>query len=97
MVADAPKSICLGTVESSIFIATYRGGTTMPSHIGYFTDKSVGGNQFTIGFGHSMEFIIEGMLHLPLFDTAQQDLFPSHRRAFPLFPPTSPSTPIRKQ
>ena len=50
----------IGDLESSTIVAKNRSGPTIPSQIDYFTDKKVGGNQFTIGLGHSMEFLLEG-------------------------------------
>jgi predicted dehydrogenase len=59
-VKELIKSGDIGKVESSTIIATNRGGATRSSHIDYFVDKEVGGNMFTIAFGHSIEFITEG-------------------------------------
>lgn len=55
----------IGKVESSTMMAKASGGPTVSRHIDYFIDKKIGGNPFTIGFGHSLEFITEGeKLHL---------------------------------
>ncbi|KAI9737339.1 MAG: hypothetical protein M1834_009493 [Cirrosporium novae-zelandiae] len=50
----------IGRVESSTMVAMNSGGATVSSHVGYFVDRKVGGNMFTIAFGHGMEFITEG-------------------------------------
>ncbi|KAL8763475.1 MAG: hypothetical protein Q9194_007332 [Teloschistes cf. exilis] len=50
----------IGKVESSTFIGKARGGGIVSEHISYFVDRKVGGNLFTIGFGHAMEFITKG-------------------------------------
>lgn len=49
----------IGRVEGSTMIAKNAGGATRSSHVDYFADKKIGGNPFTIAFGHSMEFITE--------------------------------------
>lgn len=50
----------VGKVDSSTMILTNVSGPSITSEVGYFIDKKVGGNPFTIGFGHSMESIREG-------------------------------------
>jgi hypothetical protein len=47
----------IGRVESSTFVGKIRGGAVMASHMDYFVNKKIGGNAFTISFGHSMEYI----------------------------------------
>ena len=48
----------IGTIESSTLIAKNRSGSTIPVMIDYFTDRAIGGNPFTIGFGHLMELAV---------------------------------------
>lgn len=50
----------IGKMESSTFIGKARGGGIVSQHVDYFVDRMVGGNLFTIGFGHAMEFITKG-------------------------------------
>lgn len=50
----------IGQVESSTFIGKSRGGGIVSQHVDYFVDRKVGGNLFTIGFGHAMEFVMKG-------------------------------------
>ncbi|KAI4241939.1 MAG: hypothetical protein LQ352_007359, partial [Teloschistes flavicans] len=49
----------IGQVESSTFIGKSRGGGIVSQHVDYFVDRKVGGNLFTIGFGHAMEFVMK--------------------------------------
>jgi predicted dehydrogenase len=53
----------IGKVESSTFVGKIRGGAVMASNVDYFLEKAVGGNAFTISFGHSMEYITRGIVH----------------------------------
>ena len=57
---DMIHSGTIGRVESSTFVAHAFGGAFLPSPVDYFADKAIGGNAFTIVFGHSMEFIQQG-------------------------------------
>ena len=47
----------IGKVESSTFIDKYPSITPLPSAVGYFADKKIGGNYFTISTGHFLELI----------------------------------------
>ncbi|KAH8807572.1 putative oxidoreductase [Xylogone sp. PMI_703] len=47
----------IGRVLSSTVVARTYGYPTLPSYISYFTERKIGGNHFTIAFGHSLEFI----------------------------------------
>ncbi len=50
----------IGKLESSTVIGQAFGGESLPSPIDYFADKMIGGNQFSVIFSHSMEFVTEG-------------------------------------
>lgn len=47
--------------SSNVFAQGPWGGPQMPSNVDYFVDKEVGGNIFTIAFGHFMEIVSAGM------------------------------------
>jgi predicted dehydrogenase len=61
------KTGVIGKVRSSnMFCQTPWGGRRIPSHVDYFTDKDMGGNLFTICFGHIMEVVTAGIKPFPL-------------------------------
>ncbi|KAF7966290.1 hypothetical protein HWV62_39237 [Athelia sp. TMB] len=49
----------IGKVESSTVVIKSMGGATLPSMVDYFVDKKIGGNAFTIAFGHSLELVTQ--------------------------------------
>ncbi|KAF7970545.1 hypothetical protein HWV62_23713 [Athelia sp. TMB] len=52
----------IGKVESStVVIKGVPGGPILPSMVDYFVDKKIGGNGFTIAFGHSLELVTEAL------------------------------------
>ena len=48
----------IGKVISSSWFTTFpNGGATLGKNFRYFVDREVGGNLFSIGVGHSLEFL----------------------------------------
>lgn len=70
----------IGKVRSAnVQAQTPWGGSSLPGNVDYFADKEVGGNIFTICFGHFMEVITSGMTRLAfstilIFRTAQFEM-----------------------
>jgi predicted dehydrogenase len=56
----------IGKIESSNILSKTRGGPVVSSHVDYMTNRHVGGNIFTIGFGHTLEFIRGGKKELQI-------------------------------
>ncbi|KAE9376596.1 NAD(P)-binding protein [Stipitochalara longipes BDJ] len=66
----------IGRVKSSTFVGKMRGGAVMASNVDYFLDKEIGGNAFTISFGHSMEYITRVLGEVSTFHSLLVNQYP---------------------
>ncbi|RFU30915.1 hypothetical protein B7463_g5430, partial [Scytalidium lignicola] len=66
----------IGDVLSSIVIVKARGGPTISRPVDYFTDRKIGGNTFTIGFGHNIEYITAALGEVSSYRSLLVNQFP---------------------